>query len=381
MTHTIKRITAIPVSFALPEQHQVRLGIGRTVKRDAVIIRVESEQGAVGWGESHAARAPGAVAALINQTMAPMIIGGPVDARDELRDHIFRMQVNSHGMGTAAVIAYSGIDLALWDLWGHLQQRSVSHLLGAERHAIAAYAGGVTLGFGLPEAVCAEAETYVRQGHRAVKLRIGESTAADGERLRALRGHLGSDIRIMTDANTSLTPDRLRELLPVLEACEVAWLEEPFPPHAFAAYRQLQGIGSIPIAAGENHYGLHEFERMLDDGAVEIWQPDLSKTGGLTEALKIARLAAENDITIHPHTSLTALNMAASLHFLTAIDNAGYFEADKTPFNPLREIDPDVGFEVDGSGHLAAPSGNGFGVSISEGRLNDFPVIEGAGYV
>ena len=84
----------------------------------------------------------------------------------------------------------------------------------------------------------------------------------------------------------------------------------------------------MPLAAGENHYTRFEFNRVIEDGAITILQPDLSKTGGITEVLRIAALASAWKLPINPHSSMTGLNMAATIHFLCAIDNGGYFEGD-----------------------------------------------------
>ena len=94
----------------------------------------------------------------------------------------------------------------------------------------------------------------------------------------------------------------------------------------------------VPLAAGENHYTRWDFARLLEDKAVTIWQPDLSKTGGITEALRIAAMSSAFGIALNPHCSATGINHAATLHFLAALDNGGYFEACVSKFNPLRDM-------------------------------------------
>ena len=113
MTIRIERVTAHPVSFRLPEHLQVSLGIGRTVKRDAVLVRVETSAGVSGWGEAHAARAPTAIAELINTTLADLVRGMDALDTESVWERVYRMQLASHGAGAAAVIGLSGIDLAL----------------------------------------------------------------------------------------------------------------------------------------------------------------------------------------------------------------------------------------------------------------------------
>ena len=381
MSLRIKQVRAHPVSFAIPERHQVGLGIGRAVKRDAVIVQVETDGGITGWGEAHAARAPTAIAELINTTLASLVVG--LDAGDtvEVWERVYRRQLASHGAGAAAVIGLSGIDLALWDIKGKLADKPVCTLLGAPPRPIEAYAGGISLGFGPADELAEEAAGFVAQGFRAVKLRLGDHPERDLARVRAVRARLGNDVEILTDANTNYTFEDYEAVADGLVECRVGWLEEPFPPHAFREYRKARR-DDLPLAAGENHYTRFDFERAAEDGSLAVWQPDLSKTGGLTEGLRIAALAAEHGIRIHPHTSLTALNMAASLHFLAVIDNGGYFEADTSAWNPLRDAFAAGSLSAEQPAHFHAPADKpGLGVEFDPAVLADFPVIIGAGYV
>jgi len=317
---------------------------------------------------------------LINTTLASLVTGLDATDTEAVWDRVYRMQLASHGAGAAAAIGLSGIDLALWDIKGKLVGRPVHALIGGEPRAIAAYAGGITLGFQAPDALAAEALVYVRQGFRALKLRLGDTPANDLARVAAVRRAVGDAIDILTDANTAYTLADYRAVADGLVAHRVGWLEEPFPAHAWRDYRAARRDDLI-LAAGENHYTRFDFERLADDGAVTVWQPDLSKTGGLTEALRIAALAATHGIRVHPHTSLTALNMAASLHFLAAIPNGGYFEADLSAWNPFRDALGANAIESPVPGHYCAPSEAGLGITVDPVLLDAFVAIPGAGYV
>lgn len=378
------RITAVrahAVSFPVPPAAQVALGIGRTVKRDAVLVRVDTDAGLHGWSEAHAARAPTAIAELVNTTLAQLVTGLPADDIDGVWARVYRMQLASHGCGAAAVIGLSGIDMALWDLRGKAAGVPLWRLLGGTARPLPAYAGGITLGFAPPAALVAEASGYVERGFRALKLRLGDGVANDSARLRAVRAALGDDIDILTDANTAYGVAEVRALAPVLADCAVGWLEEPFPAHDYRAYRSAARLLTVPLAAGENHYTRFDFERLRDDGAVRVWQPDLSKTGGISEGLRIARLAAAAGLSVHPHTSLTGLNMAASLHLLASIDNGGYYEADLTAWNPFRDrlCSPAITARADGS--YVPPDGPGLGIDLDLDFLAASPAIAGPGYV
>jgi L-alanine-DL-glutamate epimerase-like enolase superfamily enzyme len=161
----------------------------------------------------------------------------------------------------------------------------------------------------------------------------------------------------------------------------VLWLEEPFPPQDYRSYESAHGFGGIPLAAGENHYTRFEFNRVIEEKSIRILQPDLSKTGGVTEALRIAAMASAYKLSINPHTSASGINMAASIHLLASIENGGYFEADVAKENLFRDqltSRPDL---LDKDGCVRPPEGPGLGVEVDEDFLKAHPVIEGPAYV
>ncbi len=142
-----------------------------------------------------------------------------------------------------------------------------------------------------------------------------------------------------------------------------------------------QNWGRVALAAGENHFTRYEFQTLADDGDVTIWQPDLSKCGGL-EALRIAAMASARGISINPHTSATAINMAVTAHFLCAVDNPGYFEADVTSFNPFRdELNGSAPYVLDGEGCVKPLEDPGVGIIPDETFLGKYPLIDGPCYV
>lgn len=381
------RITAVdawPLSFAVPTEHQVSLGIGRTVKRDAVLVRVATDDGLVGWGEAHAGRAPTVIAELVLSTLRPLVLGAEAGDIEGLWERVYRVQLASHGTGAAAALALSGLDMALWDLKGKAAGLPLHALLGGVgggTRGIPAYAGGISFGYGETSALVEEALDAQRAGYRALKLRVGQDLQTDLARVRAVREACGPDLDILVDANCAYTLDTARRAREAFGGHGVGWLEEPFPAHDHRSWLALGRVGRVPLAAGENHYLRFDFERLADDGVVTVWQPDLSKCGGLTEAQRIAALAATLGVRIHPHTSVTGLNVAATLHFLAAIPNPGYFEADYSRHNPLRTAlcAPVVALAADGT--MRPPAGPGLGVTIDEAGLARYPVVRGAGYV
>jgi L-alanine-DL-glutamate epimerase-like enolase superfamily enzyme len=377
----ITSITAVPISFRLPEGKTVTMGVGSTTKRDAIVVRVQTDAGITGYGEAHPGRSPGAITSLIHSTIAPMLVG--MEATDTVGawQRVHRMQLSSHGVGSGAALAISGIDMALWDIRGKAAGMPLYALLGGTRRRIPAYAGGIALGFQPKEALADEAQGYIARGYKALKLRLGDNARADIERTLHVRQALGDDVDILTDANTAYTIADARRVLPVLADIRAGWLEEPFACNDFASYREAAKITPlVPIAAGENHYTRFEFAQLLEAGAVRVWQPDLSKCGGITEGLRIAAIASAWRIPMNPHSSATGLNHAATLHFLAATENAGYFEACVSKFNPFRDMFGN-GWEVGADGCVTPPEGPGLGIEVDESLFEKYPVIDGPGYV
>ncbi len=377
----IRSIEAIPLSFRLPEGKTVRLGVGATTKRDAIIVKVVSDDGVIGYGEAHPGRSPGAIVSLIHNTLAPMLTGLSVHDTNSVWTRVNRMQLSSHGLGAGAALALSGIDMALWDLRAKSLGIPLYSLLGGSRKPIAAYAGGISMGFQAPDALADEAQSYVERGYRAVKLRLGDNPKDDIARVQRVRTQLGDQITILVDANTSYSVSDARAVLPSLEDCKVAWLEEPFGCNDFGAYRQAaQLTKGVALAAGENHYTRFEFARLIEERAVSILQPDLSKSGGISEGLKIAAMASAWGLPVHPHSSATGINHLASIHFLASIDNGGYFEACVSAFNPLRDMFGSP-FSIDQEGFVQPSTAPGIGLEIDESVFTKFPFIDGPGYL
>ena len=374
-------VKAYPTSFPVAAENRVALGIGTAIKRDAVLVKVTTAGGLTGWGESHHGRAHTAIAKLIETTLRQLVLG--MDAADAVGvwAKIYKMQLGSHGMGAGTCLAMSGIDLALWDIRGQATGMPLCRLLGGTRKAIPAYAGGVSLGYQEPAKLVDEARKSIEAGYKAIKLRVGDSPARDIERIRAVRKAFGDELVILTDANTGYSVADARAAMPAMDELRVGWLEEPFPAHDYRSYKLAAGFGRTPLAAGENHFTRFEFNRVLEDGSISILQPDLSKTGGITEALRIAAMASAYKLPIHPHSSMTGLNHAASIHFLAAIDNGGYFEGDVSRANKFRDELCSKPYEVDRDGNVWPLEKPGLGLEVNEEFLLKHPAIEGPGYI
>jgi len=374
-------IKAYPTSFPLAADSNVRLGIGRAVKKDAVVVKVTTAGGLIGWGESHHARAPSTIAKLLETTLKMLVVGEDASNVQGIWQKIYVKQLGSHGMGAGTSMAMSGLDMALWDIRGKAVGWPLYKLLGGTSKPIPAYAGGISLGFQDPAALVEEAKMHLAAGYKALKLRLGDNPKDDLARVAAIRKAFGDDLVILSDANTGYSVADARQVMPGLDANNVAWLEEPFPAHDYRSYAEAKTFGRVPLAAGENHYTRFEFSRLIEERNVTILQPDLSKTGGITEFMKIAAMASAYKLPVHPHSSMTGLNFAASIHVLASLDHPGYFEGDVSKNNLFRDVMVNAPYKVDASGCVRPLEGPGLGLEVDEDFLVKHPVIEGPSYV
>jgi D-galactarolactone cycloisomerase len=374
-------VRAIPISYRVPQGQNVRLGIGRAVKRDAVLVKIETDEGITGWGEAHHGRCPGAIAKLIDTTISELVTG--MDAMDVVSvwQRVYQMQLASHGMGYAATMALSGVDLALWDIRSKAAGWPLYKMLGGSAKPIRAYAGGISLGWQEPDSLAEEAAGYVSKGYRAVKLRVGDNPRIDVARATAVRKRVGDEIDILVDANTGYKLDDVRRVMPAYEELQIGWLEEPFPAQDYRSYQMATRLGNVPLAAGENHFTRFEFTRLIEDRAVNFVQPDLSKTGGITEAMRIAAMAYGWKLSFNPHTSATGINMAATINVLAAVDEPGYFEGDVAKHNPFRDEVGGVPYALDADGCVRPSEKPGLGVEVDEAFVRAHPLIDGPCYV
>jgi D-galactarolactone cycloisomerase len=373
----IASVAALPCS--VPLNQAVFQGLGQATKRDTVIVKVTTADGLTGYGESYNGRAPLAVAETVNTTLRDLFTGMDATATTEVWGRFESRVLANHGTCAACVCAMSGIDMALWDIRGKALGLPLYRLLGGSPRPVPAYAGGFALGYADPVSLAEEALARVALGYRAVKLRLGDTVANDAERARAMRAAVGSDIALLADANCRYSVDDVRAMVPVLADARVGWLEEPFPPYADRSWRAAAAIATpfLPLAAGENCHTRYDFQRLVDAGNVSILQPDLSRCGGVTEAVRIAALASAAGLPVCTHGCHTGLNMAASVHFLASIDNARYFEGDGSTDNPLRSVACSASYELSPEGTVSPLQGPGIGVDVDEEYIRAHPITEG----
>ena len=287
---------------------------------ECLLVRVETEDGLVGWGEAFSYTCQRAVKAAIDDMVAPLALGR--DARD-IAGFMHEAQQRLHLFGRygITIFALSGLDIALWDLAAKRAGKPLAELLGGPaRTELEAYASLFRLH--VPEVVAEQTRTALAQGYRYIKLHETKEPE-----VRAAREAAGAGVPIMVDTNCPWTPIEARENAARLKPFDLHWLEEPiFPPEDFQSLAALRRGSGIAIAAGENACTAQEFQKMFAAGAVTYAQPSVTKVGGVTEFRKVAALAEANGIALMPHSPYFGPGFLATLHLAAAQATPGLIE-------------------------------------------------------
>jgi D-galactarolactone cycloisomerase len=348
----------------------------------ATIVQISTDAGLTGIGECMTRLAPKALQAIVEE-LAPVLRGRDPSEIEVLWELMYGTMMNRGHTRGFFIEAISGIDIALWDLTGKILGLPVYHLLGGkQRDRIATYAS--SLRFRGLETTLETARRYLDQGFRAMKIKIGLNPHDPTDDLRlveAIRREVGDDITLMVDVNCGYHSD-VSTALRVgrhLEAFNIAWYEEPLSPEHVDGYSSLAAALDIPVAAGEASFTRYDFRDLLVRRAVDIIQPNACRTGGLSEARKIAAMSSAFHIPYAPHTgSCSAVALAVGLHLATALPNFLTYECMQSDWskdqpNPLRHELVREPIEVFADGSMQPPPDKpGLGIELNEAILEKY---------
>ena len=290
---------------------------------ETALVRVELENGLVGWGEAQAPLAPEVACTIVDLLLRPALVGedfdGTPDRITTLWERMYATMRVRGQTGGFMLDAMSGIDIALWDLAGKLANKPVCDLLAASpKRTIPAYLSG-TSGAN-PAERAAFAARYADEGFSLVKLYY----ESDWRELLAVADSLPAGMRFAVDALWHLPPAAAVGMARELDSRNARWLECPLYPEDVAGHARLAAASSTPLAIGESYRTVHELEPFR--GVAGVLQPDLGRCG-ITGALGIARAFGTP---IVPHLSIAmGPQIAAALHFAAAVDACSLCE-----FNP-----------------------------------------------
>lgn len=346
-------------------------------RRQHVLVEILCDDGSVGWGEC---LGPARANATLVASYANWLIGENPLYTEMLWARLYNA-LRDQGQRGVTLTALSGIDMALWDIKGKALGQPVSVLLGGRwRETVRAYATGSFKRDGVDRVEDNALEMAQRraEGFHACKIKIGFDPAEDLRVIQAVREAIGSEMRLMIDANHGYGVTEAIRLGRAAADYDIDWFEEPVVPEQLGAYRAVREGQPIPVAGGETWHSRWGMQAALQAGAVDILQPDMAGCGGLSEALKIAAIASLSGTRIVPHVWGTGVHIAAALQFMAAQTPdplrshpvEPILEFDRT-HNPFRQAVLQSPIEaVDGL--VAIPSGPGLGIDINREALAEF---------
>jgi L-alanine-DL-glutamate epimerase-like enolase superfamily enzyme len=304
------------ILVAVPFQADVKpvwgfTGSGRNTF-DTLLVRLETDTGLVGWGEAFSRSEDVSLRSLVETRIFPLILGEDAAAISKIK---FKLEFGLQNFGRVGptMFAISAVDIALWDIAAKAAGQPLVNLLGgAFADEVEVYAS--LLRYGSEDAIARAVRDAIGRGYRYIKLHditypliAAACEAAAGE------------ASVMLDVNCPWSVAEALAMDARIAKLGLLWLEEPiWPPEDYRGLARVRARGNHRIAAGENAGSLHDFVAMVDAGAIDIAQPDVAKTGGVTELLKIAAFCAASAVEFVPHCALFGPGQIATIHINAA---------------------------------------------------------------
>ena len=369
----IKKITAYPLRYPEPNDYNNA--------RHITLVKMETDNGLVGWGECIAQfpEAALAVKILIEQGFAPLLLG-----RDPTENHVLFQLLKDHcwwyGDTGMANFAISALDIALWDLKGKALGLPIHNLLGGQVHDRLRACASTHPSKPRLEDLAKELADHVAHGYTAVKVGFGKTGQAnlgvdpqrDIDYVRLVREALGDEPDFIVDLgkktrwNYALGVKMSREF----EKYNLRWIEDPFSPTDLEAYQHLRQSIHTQVATGEREWTPAGYRRLIDAGAADIYLADPGRVEGITGLKQVIDMTAAAHLFFNPHTWSSAINTAAALHLTATASNYIVFELKPVP-SPMQYELVTQPIEQHG-GWVAVPNRPGLGIEIVEDTVHKY---------
>lgn len=346
-------------------------------KRNQCLVKVETDEGVYGWGESGLSSRELAVAGAISH-FREFLTGKDPASPAALWQELYRS--NYFEGGRVLTAALSAIDIALYDLNARALGVPVYRLLGGkQRDSIPGFA--TTQASSLDQMI-ADVQLLRELGWQSIRANPGfiqqnaaagiyepmESVPLAARWLTTIRERVGSDFVLGTDYHHRLTVAETASFCQRMPSGTLDFLEEPIRAESPEAYASLRTLTNIPLAIGEEFSSKWAFLPFIERGLTNFARIDICNVGGLTEAMKVAALAEAHYIDLMPHNPLGPISTAATVHFAAAVPNLSWVEVRTTPTENLGFDDPSifpVQITLDGT-RYPVPTGPGLGVEFDE---------------
>lgn len=339
---------------------------------DIAIVRLETSNGEVGYGECVSYGGLEPVAVSVEKVLGPLIKGEESYTITHLWD---KMYMATFRLGRRGVIisAMSGVDIALWDLLGKELGAPIYKLIGGAERRMKGYVTGAYYSEDKDITKLVEEERgYLSAGFDTVKMKVGAlPLAQDVKRIRSVKDVFGDKINIAVDANNTLDFNSALRMGRELEKLGVIFFEEPIPTDHPGLSAELARTLDIPIAGYETAYTIYEYRDFIEKHAVDIVQNDAAWNGGITEVLRIGTLARAHGLPVVPHYSAGGIGFVASLHTALAM-NSPMIEFHLRP-NPFRDGLAGEAIRHE-KGEFLPPKKPGLGISPDEKVIEKYKI-------
>jgi len=341
--------------------------------RSVGFVKLTTENGLEGWGQFSTFNAD-ITAQVFHRQIAPHALGTEIEQWDVLIDSLFEDEYKFPGSYVCR--ACCGLDTAIWDLRGKLAGKSVSSMLGGKMGTFPVYGSSMRRDISPRDEADRLKELRDQFGYRAFKVRVGSVNGHDVDQwqgrtetlIPTVRDAVGQDVTLLADGNSCYTPNKAIQVGKLLQENQYGHFEEPCPYWELEWTAEVARELDIPVAGGEQDYDLNQWRRIITLEAVDIVQPDIGYIGGLTRALRVAKMAEKAGLLCVPHSANRAMVVIFTLHMMSAIPNAGpHVEfsiepgewQDELYFPKLKVVD----------GLVQIPDGPGWGVEINRSWL------------
>ena len=340
------------------------------------LVRVLTIDGSEGWGQVSPYNAD-ITSLVMHRQIAPYAIGKDAIDIEKLVQEIPEREHKFPGSYLRRALA--GLDTALWDLRGKLEEKSVCELLGGTKKPLRVYASSMKRDI-TPQK---EAERFIdlrdKFGYDAFKFRVGKECGHDEDEwpgrteeiVYSVRKALGDDVSLLVDGNSAYTPEIAISVGKMLEENGVCHFEEPCPYWELEWTKKVKDALNLDVTGGEQDCDLSIWKRMIEMRAVDVVQPDVCYIGGLTRTLKVAEMANHSGIICTPHSANLSMVTVFTLHLMGAIQNAGpyvEFSIEGDDYYPWQRniYNPEL---IVKDGKVQIPEGPGWGVEINSNFL------------
>ncbi|ORC37012.1 uroporphyrinogen decarboxylase [Marispirochaeta aestuarii] len=330
---------------------------------ELVVVDIICSDGLSGCGYTYTGGYGGkAIVQVIEHDLKPFLLQKDPDCIEYLWNKM-NWRIHYVGRGGIAGFAISAIDIGLWDIRGKKAGLPLWKMAGGRGRTVRAYAGGIDLHYPI-ERLLSNTRNYLQHGFHGIKIKVGQNRLAeDVERAAAVRELIGSEKKLMIDANMRWSAAEAVRAARAMKDLDIFWLEEPTIPEDFSAYNLIRKEGGIPVAMGENLHTIYEFKDAFSIGRIDFPQPDASNIGGITGWLKIACLAEASNLPVCSH-GMQELHVS----LLAGTVNGGYMEVHSFPIDKYTTCP----VELNENGEAVAPDVPGTGVDFNREILNAY---------